>query len=239
MRVSLLSALLISLSFPTLAYAQNPPPDAPPQGADPDHDGADEDVTHKSTEGEPLPVPESDNDVAPPVAQPMIPAGGVVEQAGIGGPTGYGRAGVLELGGSAGFTAASDLTQVSFTPSIGWFAADNLELSALMGFTYIETGDQNSTYTSLQAEPSYHLPFNEKTFGFLGLGLGASYLKGPGMAFAMTPRLGANMMVGRSGVLTPAIAWSYNTYDSQDTSNGMLLTVGSSVVANIGYTVMW
>jgi hypothetical protein len=197
-------------------------------------------VTATQQTGDALPPSESDNDIAPPVAEPMQPAGGIVHQAGIGGPTGYGRAGVLELGGSAGFMAANDLTSISLTPSVGWFAADNLELSTLLSFTYISTGDQNTTYTTVLVEPSYHLPFNNRTFGFMGMGVGASYLKGPGLAFAMTPRLGANVLLGRSGVLTPALAWQYNTHDTQETSDGtMMLTVSSAVVANVGYTVMW
>src|SRR5688572_16696775 len=87
-------------------------------GPDVDGDGADEEiVTDDNDVGGPLPESASDDDPAPPVATPGTPSGMVVKQAGIGGQVGYGRAGVLELGGSAGFTAASDFTNVNLTPS--------------------------------------------------------------------------------------------------------------------------
>src|SRR6476661_6541752 len=82
-----------------------------------------------------LPDPQSDHDVQPPVASPgaNLPDTGIVEQAGVGGLIGYGRAGVLELGGSAGLQMSSEFRSLSVNPSIGWFVADNLELSAILG----------------------------------------------------------------------------------------------------------
>jgi hypothetical protein len=186
-----------------------------------------------------LPPVESDNDPQPEVATPGVPPGGFVEQAGVGGKVGYGRAGVVELGGSAGFTAGGDLTQVNVAPSIGWFVADNLELTGIVDVAYADTEMGDATLVTALVEPSYHLPFNRTTFGFFGLGLGGSYVSGPGMAFAMAPRLGGNFLVGRSGILTPSVSWQYNTHDSEETGDGVLLQVSSAVRANIGYTVMW
>jgi hypothetical protein len=199
---------------------------------------ADSDKTAPPNDGD-LPKPQSDNDKQPEVATPATPASGLVEQAGVGGLMGYGRVGVLELGGSASFMAGGGMSQVGVAPSIGWFAADNLELSAIMEIQHVDTGADTGTIATVLAEPSYHLPFNKTTFAFLGVGIGGAYVKGPGLAFAMAPRLGANFLVGRSGVLTPAISWQYNTHDSMDTANGVLLQVSSAVRANIGYTVMW
>ncbi|MGE3547682.1 MAG: hypothetical protein AB7L28_27395, partial [Kofleriaceae bacterium] len=87
-----------------------------------------------------LPAPTSDNDTAPPVASPdvTLPPGGVVEQAGVGGTVGYGRPGVLELGGSAGLMLAPDFRTVNVSPSIGWFVAENLELSAILGVSNVK-----------------------------------------------------------------------------------------------------
>ena len=87
--------------------------------------------------GESLPDPQSDHDTQPAVASPGAPSGGFVSQAGVGGVIGYGRAGVLELGGSAGFTFASDYRNLNIAPSIGWFVADNLELSAILSISNI------------------------------------------------------------------------------------------------------
>src|SRR5688572_175312 len=107
------------------------------------------------TAEENLPPPQSDSDPAPPVAAPTaeLPDGGIVEQAGIGGVVGYGRAGVLELGGSAGLTLASDFRSVNVSPSIGWFVADNLELTGILGVTNIKTGDNSATVWSALIEP--------------------------------------------------------------------------------------
>jgi hypothetical protein len=186
-----------------------------------------------------LPAPKSDNDPQPEVATPGMPPGGFVEQAGVGGSTGYGRAGVLELGGSAGFSSGGGMTQVNVAPSIGWFAADNLQLTGMLDVAHASTDNGDGTIVTVLAEPSYHLPFNRTTFGFLGVGLGGAYVKGPGLAFAMAPRLGANFLVGRSGILTPSVSWQYNTHDTMDTGEGVLLQVSSAVRANVGYTVMW
>ena len=49
----------------------------------------------------------------------------------------------------------------------------------------------------------------------------------------------ANVMVGRSGILTPSLSWQYTTHDTMDTGQGALLVVSSAVRAQVGYTVMW
>ena len=238
MKRSVIMSVLMTAAMAVPALAQNNPDD----GNDQTQDGAP--ATEESTANAPandgdLPKPQSDDDPHPEVATPVTPAGGLVKQAGVGGVVGYGRAGVLELGGSAGLTAASDLTQVNVAPSLGWFVADNLELTGILDFAYAKTGDTDGTIVTGLVEPSYHLPFNRTTFGFLGVGLGVSYIDGPGAGVAVAPRLGANVMVGRSGVLTPSLSWQYTTHDTMDTPQGALLVVSSAVRANVGYTVMW
>lgn len=186
-----------------------------------------------------LPAPESDDDVAPEVASPGVPPGGIVKQAGIGGTTGYGRAGVLELGGGASFSVGKDLTILSIAPSIGWFLADNLQLTAIARLRYASVGGLSQTSGDLLIEPSYHLPFNRSVFGFLGLGVGGSYVDGEGAGFTIAPRLGANMMVGRSGILTPYASFQYTTLSASSTGNNTLVAVSQSVNLGLGYTVMW
>lgn len=187
-----------------------------------------------------LPTAESDDDQAPPVASPTMSSSGLVEQAGIGGQTAYGRIGVLELGGSAGFAMSSGFTQIDIAPTIGYFIADNLEVSAMLGLSYVEAGDQDATLLRLIAEPSYHLPFNNRTFGFFGLGAGVAHVENLGFGFAVAPRIGANFLVGRSGILTPALSYQYTTHSADAMAEGTtLLQVSSQVVANVGYTVMW
>jgi hypothetical protein len=236
---------IVGCLFPAVALAQSTPP---PQGADVDGDGADEDVTKPAdnmsapNEGA-LPQSQSDDDAAPPVASPGMPPGGIVEQAGIGGQTGYGRAGVLELGGSAGFRIGDGFSTVNVAPSIGWFVADNLQISAILDIASVDAGDESATVVSALAEPSYHLPFTRGIFGFLGLGVGGSYVTDLGGGFAMAPRLGANFTVGRSGLLTPSVSWQYTTQDvdsvEDEANDTTVVAVSSAVRLNIGYTVMW
>lgn len=256
--VYLVSALASLCLLPAAAAAQEQPVQssapaaqptsdqdsaAPSQGPDTDNDGADEEVPEGEDTSAPnngyLPPPKSDKDTAPPVATPGTPAGKVVQQAGVGGQTGYGRAGVLELGGSAGLTAASDFTQANVQPSLGWFVADNLELSGLLGFSYISAENNSATMASVLVEPSYHLPFSRKAFAFLGVGMGGSHVENAGFGFSVAPRLGANFLVGRSGLLTPSLSYQYTTTDTMQTDAGTLLVVKPAVQANIGYTVMW
>ena len=223
----------------TSAFAQVPDPDPNaqvPLGA--------------GTPSEALPPPRSDYDPQPKVAAPTIPRTGVTQQAGVGGTQAYGRAGVLELGGSAGFSAASNFSRYELSPSIGLFVVDNLELSLLTGFNYFTIGDTTNTAgqpvegmsaTEVKAliEPSFHLPFSDVAFGFLGLGAGLNYITGADVGFALQPRLGANFLIGRSGVLTPALAVNYSTVEAIRTPAGAVLAVRSSYGMNIGYTVMW
>ena len=55
----------------------------------------------------------------------------------------------------------------------------------------------------------------------------------------MAPRVGFNILVGRSGVLTPSLSFNWSSNKAVQTAQGTLLTVATSYGANIGYTVMW
>jgi hypothetical protein len=213
----------------------------------PDEDAS---KTAPPTPEEALPPPVSDRDPAPPVAQPdvALPPGGLVEQAGIGGVVGYGRAGVLELGGSAGLVLANDFRNINVSPSIGWFVADNFQLSGILGVSHVQVeedgADSDATVFSALVEPSYHLPFNRSMFGFAGLGVGGSYISGLGGGFALAPRIGANFLVGRSGILTPSLSYEYTTHSVDDVGEDMgkdiaQVAVSSALRVNVGYTVMW
>jgi hypothetical protein len=191
----------------------------------------------------PLPPPRSYDQPPPPApvpgtpSEPVTPA--ITKEAGIGGTQAYGRAGVLELGGSGGLSRASSFTSVSIAPSIGWFVMNNIEISGIVGVNYVHTDNADNTIVSVLAEPSYHLPFTEYLYGFLGLGAGMNYANAGmgGAGFALVPRIGANIVVGRSGILTPAAVLTYSTSEAVS-ANG---TTGdhTSLGVNVGYTVMW
>lgn len=230
---------IVSMAASTLAFADEPGP-APPADAAADAGTGTPAKVAAPNDGV-LPKSQSDNDVQPEVASPSLPSGGLVRQAGVGGLVGYGRAGVLELGGSAGFTFASDYRNVNVSPTIGWFVADNLELSGILSVSNIKTGDESATLWSGLLEPSYHLPLNRSVFGFVGVGLGASHVSSVGTGFAVAPRVGGNFMIGRSGVLTPSISYQYTTIDTEMSpdSETTVVALTSAVQFNLGYTAMW
>jgi len=230
----LLSAIVVMV--PVVAVAGAP---APNSGTP--------DATAPPTPTGELPPAHSDSDPAPPVPTPNIPGinGDIVEQAGVGGTVGYGRAGVLELGGAAGLTLAQDIRAVNFSPSIGWFLVDNFELSGILDVTNLKAGNESATLWSALAEPSFHLPFNRSMFGFVGMGVGAAYVSQLGTGLAVAPRIGMDFMVGRSGILRPSLAYEYTTHDAtgQVDANGntdvTLVAISSALRFNIGYSTMW
>lgn len=236
MKLNLLVGLALAAA-PSIARAAPPMPVSPFQVAG-------ESGHSEHPQGQPLPPSQSDNDPKPPVPTAPPP----VEQAGIGGVIAYARAGVVELGGSVSLDVASDYFRVSVQPSFGWFIADMLEISALVGFSYVSITAPDASGAkvtasemifSLLAEPSLHIPFTESVFGFLGVGLGLSYADGLGAGFALQPRLGVNVMVGRSGILTPAIYVAWSTHTAIQTKDGLLIGASLGYGLNIGYTVMW
>jgi hypothetical protein len=224
-------ALLGCLAIPTYAFAQVP------EDSDVQEDTMESAETPKPSDQ--LPAARSDNDPTPPPASPLPPDAAVVRQAGVGGAVAYGRAGVLELGGSASFSTASNFTEFSLRPSIGWFLTDNLELSGILSFSHASIDGNDATSWAALAEPSYHLPITSTLFAFLGVGAGVSHVNDVGTGFALAPRLGLNILVGRSGILTPALLAQYSTTDAVETPQGTLVAVTSTFGVNIGYTVMW
>lgn len=122
----------------------------------------------------------------------------------------YGDPGTLELGGSLGFTWASDFYSISAVPSVGVFLLRYFELSAYVDFEFEsaedgESGRVDTTIVSFVVEPSYHYPLEENAFYLLGgLGVGVGY-DGTTAGFDLVPRLGLNIIVTEHGVLTPSV----------------------------------
>jgi hypothetical protein len=229
----ILSCLLMCLGAP-LALADPQAPSADAQGT-PDRSAA-------PTPADRLPPPVSTHEPYPEVPSPAValPPGGIIKQAGIGSPVAYGRVGVLELGGSAGLTVASGFRDVNVSPSLGWFITDNIEVTTIASISNVKAGGRSATVWSGLVEPSYHLPFTRTMFGFLGMGMGVGYTNAHGLGMAIAPRLGANLLIGRSGILTPSLSYEYLTHDAMHgASDETLVAVTSSLRVNVGYTVMW
>lgn len=186
-----------------------------------------------------LPPSQSDYDPQPAVAAPGGTAErGVVAQAGVGGVIAYGRAGVVELGGTMGFNAASGVTSLALTPSIGYFLADNLEASALLSVQSQSIDGASSTLVTALIEPSYHLPLSNTMFIFAGIGMGLGYVSDKDIGFAMSPRLGMNFLIGRSGILSPSAFFSYSTVGVSGTTAAPTLQVRGAYGVQLGYTIM-
>ena len=225
----------------------NPATGAPGVSPDNERTGTPEATAPPTPTGQ-LPPAKSDHDTAPPVPTPVVPGvnADVVEQAGVGGQVGYGRAGVLELGGSAGLTMAQDVRSVNFSPSIGWFLIDNFELSGIVDVTNLKAGKGDSaTLVSGLIEPSFHIPVNRTVFGFVGMGVGAAYQHNLGTGLAVAPRLGMDFLIGRSGVLRPSLSYEYTTHDTMaavgpdGSASVTLVAISSALRFNIGYSSMW
>jgi opacity protein-like surface antigen len=182
--------------------------------------------------------------VAPAPANPTINAD-VVEQTRVGINSAYGEAGVREVGGSAGLAMAQNIRAINFSPSIGVFLADRFELSGILDVTNMKAGSSSATIYSALAEPSFHVPINDQMLGFVGVGVGASYVSELGTALAVAPRVGLDFRIGHAGILRPSLAYQYTTHNSMVTTdaNGntdvTLVAVSSALRFNLGYSTMW
>lgn len=162
---------------------------------------------------------------------------GVVEQAGVGSNTAYARAGVIELGGGLSWTAGQTVRTFALKPQVGYFLLDNFELSALVHWTM--HGSRSESFAAL-IEPSGHLPLSDVLFVFAGVGVGASYQHEHRTGLALAPRLGLNVLMGRSGLLTPALSYTASTNASGRTGDGRRSFATSGMVdLNVGYSIMW
>jgi hypothetical protein len=167
-------------------------------------------------------------------------------QAGIGSEFAYAESGVVEVGGSINFSDTKSRVSSGFTPSVGYFFNDNLQISALTNFTYTRlkdkeaTGDTTSRSGSIVLEPSVHMPVSRTQFVFGGLGLGLYFAKGQDTGTAIAPRVGYKTLVGRSGMLTAALQGVY-ALNKEDNENidGTVITVENGANIDIGYSVLF
>lgn len=225
---------------------QEPPPQppdqqaqpAPPQQAQPPQQQAQPQAPPPPRGGRPARSRQraSDRRPRPPkpnfeASVPDLPSRTVV-QAGVGSGIAYASAGVLQLGGAAGLRAGDDSTFLSFTPQIGWFLFNNLQVSALLDLSHEANNDDDDVTTvMLVVEPSYHYPLLDTLFVFAGFGMGASWETEQGSALVAVPRLGIEILIGRSGILTPSVSWVAATQHEVERSNAFRI--------NLGYSVMW
>jgi hypothetical protein len=171
--------------------------------------------------------------------QAPLPEGGVTDDAGRSegessdGDGVYGRKGTVELGGSIGIDWTNNAFSAEVSPTIGYFLADLVELSALLRFSYqSQEDDDGGGRTSIKKgafviEPSYHVILQEELFLETGLGVGVGY-DGDNADFELIPRVGLNIGVGLVGLLTPAISVPI-LFDADGTTAGLGFQVGYAV----------
>jgi hypothetical protein len=216
-----------------LAFAETPEPDPNPEPVE-GEDPADEDIKPEA------PTPELPN-----------PSEDTVPYAGVGSSTAYSERGVGEFGGSASFALSNDVTAFSADPMVGYFLWDNLQLSGTLGIRHLTVEDEASNRVSLMAEPSVHIPITSDDGLFWVGGLGAGVAVGDDVdddpdlesGFALAPRTGVQILLGRSGLLNLGARYSMVFTDAEARLRAL---EGQTVVAfantfdlQAGYTVMF
>lgn len=129
----------------------------------------------------------------------------VAVDAGVGSPLAYGRKTVVEVGGTLSFTRSSDTTTFTFMPQVGYFLMDGLELGFSTELRVVRLEGNTDFSIGAALEPSYHLSLSDALYVFGGLGIGVRYSEDPGADLFFRPRIGMDIMVGRSGILKPAL----------------------------------
>jgi hypothetical protein len=137
----------------------------------------------------------------------------VAQNAGAGSDLAFADASVVELGGTFALTHASETTTFRISPSLGWFFVDNVELTLFPDLTIVDVDGNTDVTFGVLLEPSYHYELSDRLFVFAGLGVGLRYAEDPGVDFALRPKLGLDILVGRSGILKPAAFLDIGTND--------------------------
>lgn len=154
----------------------------------------------------------------------------------------YVEQGTLEIGGAIGGSITDDTKTFAASPSVGYFIADRVELSAIVTFEYTrvedeDTGRSQSTKAGLFVlEPSYHHPIASNVLVAGGLGLGAGY-DGDNVDFEIIPSIGLDILTSRSNAITPTIRVPIVIGEESGPSGGTETSVG--LAFDVGITTTW
>ncbi|MBX3248144.1 MAG: hypothetical protein KF901_13275 [Myxococcales bacterium] len=162
----------------------------------------------------------------------------VREQAGVGGRLPYASAGVLEVGGTGSLLWGPDYLSARFAPFVGWFVADGLAISYHHELYGGRFGGQTRFSTLAFIEPSGHLGLTDRLLAFAGVGVGVLY-NGNDFAFAMRPRAGLDVLVGRSGIFRPALVFTWATRDLVDLDGTQVAGMRYAGGMEVSYAAMF
>lgn len=152
----------------------------------------------------------------------------VAKDAGVGSPLAYARRSIVELGGNLALTHDGDITVFRISPSVGYFFVDNVELTLFPNLSIVHFADDTTVQIGALVEPSYHLPLSDALYAFAGLGFGFNYAEDPGFELLLRPRVGTDVMIGRSGIFKPALFMDVG-FEEGVYAGGL----------EAGFTVMW
>jgi hypothetical protein len=195
----------------TEALAGQAPPNASSRHeiGQPGEPARDDDETIEGADPDPTPKP-----VPVGGEQPRAPVDpDVVEQAGVGGPVPYGAAGVLEVGGAGSVSLTQETGSVRLRPFIGWFVYDGVELTFSNDILFVNgLDDELRVAVRVMLEPSVHFPIEDRLWLAVGIGAGLMY-NGDTVGAAVEPRVGVDLLVGRSGLLHISLLATFTTTD--------------------------
>jgi hypothetical protein len=125
----------------------------------------------------------------------------VVEQVGVGSRVPYGAQNVLEVGGSGSAFQTGSGFYGRIAPFAGWFIIDGLELTYSNEVNLLlRDGEDLRVAFIMSIEPSLHLPLIDHMWLAIGAAGGVVY-NGVDAGAVLSPRVGIDLLVGRSGML--------------------------------------
>jgi hypothetical protein len=187
----------------SIAYAQYP--EVPNEIAQPGEAAHDDDRDVSTADPDPTPAP-----LEPLAHDPGETRPDVIEQAGVGGPVSYAAAGVLEVGGGGSILGRDGGMLARVTPYAGWFVFDGIELTLSneidIGYSGLDRMWRVAFVLAL--EPSVHVPLDRRLWIAFGVGGGLLY-NGVEAGAIVVPRIGLDILIGRSGMLHLSAIFRY------------------------------
>ena len=153
----------------------------------------------------------------------------------------YQRRGDYELGLGASAMLSPDVYSATIAPVFGWVIANGVSLTTVASITTVRSDDARATLYAAIVEPSYHAPLGKTAWSFIGMGIGTAWAKELGTQLIVAPRIGVNLLVGRRGAITPAVAYRFVTHGTLDAADDDAATraLTKALQLELGYSFRW